>query len=252
MEGMKSLIPACLLSLLLALPAGAQIVLIDEDFSYSNPPDTREQAIEDALNAASNPAWFTVPDQSPNPNNFEGFGSSEANARGFSSQYDPGGGLVNIPGALEVNSNNAGLGQMIVVASFTLPNIDTSVDATLTFWGGIRTGGGDTPTITVNNNTESTNIFAQQDITGLNTGSDGSTTEAWVQKSYDVTFAASDIGDTIYVEWYGGGNNDGNGLLLVDIDFTATAIPEPSTYALIFGGLALTGFVIKRRLKSAS
>lgn len=76
-------------------------------------------------------------------------------------------------------------------------------------------------------------------VAGLVSGLGGNLSLTWV------------AGDTLWLRWVE--NNDaGNdhGLAIDNFSLTATAaaIPEPSTYAAIFGGLALAGVVLRRRL----
>jgi hypothetical protein len=64
----------------------------------------------------------------------------------------------------------------------------------------------------------------------------------WSQVNYN--FIAG--GATTTLSFMATGNNDSYGSSLDNISVTA-AIPEPSTYALMFGGLAAVGFVARRR-----
>jgi hypothetical protein len=45
-----------------------------------------------------------------------------------------------------------------------------------------------------------------------------------------------------------GGNNDGPAAFTTQVDATVTELPEPSTYAMMLGGLALLGFCVRRKL----
>lgn len=64
----------------------------------------------------------------------------------------------------------------------------------------------------------------------------------WSQVNYN--FIAG--GGTTTLSFMATGNSDSYGTSLDNVSVTA-AIPEPSTYALMFGGLAAVGFVARRR-----
>lgn len=64
----------------------------------------------------------------------------------------------------------------------------------------------------------------------------------WSQVSYNFT-AGSGVTTLSFMAT---GNSDSYGTSLDNVSVTA-AVPEPSTYALMFGGLAAVGFVARRR-----
>ena len=64
----------------------------------------------------------------------------------------------------------------------------------------------------------------------------------WSQVNYN--FIAG--GGTTTLSFMSTGNSDSYGTSLDNVSVTA-AIPEPSTYALMFGGLAAVGFIARRR-----
>jgi len=64
----------------------------------------------------------------------------------------------------------------------------------------------------------------------------------WSQVSYN--FIAG--GGTTTLSFMATGNSDSYGTSLDKVSVTA-AVPEPSTYALMFGGLAAVGFIARRR-----
>jgi hypothetical protein len=60
-----------------------------------------------------------------------------------------------------------------------------------------------------------------------------------------LTFGGTALDDTLFT-LIDVGNGDGSGVLRLQY---AAPIPEPSTYGLILGGLALAGAAIRRRRK---
>lgn len=203
-------------------PFSPSLSLISEDFSTGT---TAEISIH--LNASRKPVWNQNIDGFPNT--FEGFDIHGLASRGFSNLYDRGSGPIPVPGGLEVNSIG---GPVTLMATVTrLPeNLDADIPAQISFFAGLRNIFLSTtevlPTIKIVNLTDGSDILPETEITGLNTGTDFETTSDWVEKSYEVNFSSSDLGDRIQVEWFGGGDNGGSGLLLADIRFVATATSE--------------------------
>lgn len=57
-------------------------------------------------------------------------------------------------------------------------------------------------------------------------------------------------GDTLWIRWNDvndGGNDHGLAIDNVNVTFTAAAVPEPTTYALLLAGLGAVGFIARRR-----
>jgi hypothetical protein len=70
----------------------------------------------------------------------------------------------------------------------------------------------------------------------------GHTGNIWSLHSF--TFTAG-VGPSTTLSFLAAGNSDGLGGSLDDV--SVTAVPEPETYALLLGGLALVGFSARRR-----
>jgi hypothetical protein len=70
----------------------------------------------------------------------------------------------------------------------------------------------------------------------------------------DVTFitGASVSSDVIAIKWSSTNSGPSDFFSFDNVVLSYTAIPEPSTYAAIFGALALTGVMIRRRWKKAA
>jgi hypothetical protein len=58
----------------------------------------------------------------------------------------------------------------------------------------------------------------------------------------DVTLGAGEKVDFVV-----GSNGNGPGAYTTQVDATLTELPEPSTYAMMLGGLALLGFCVRRK-----
>ncbi|MBI1370580.1 MAG: hypothetical protein GC162_18235 [Planctomycetes bacterium] len=203
-------------------------VLIDELFNGSSLPTS----------TGVSPHWFDT-----TGGTFELYNSSGAGARSVSSTYDHDNDAattaINIRGGIEVNDS---AGQVTLTAELTLPNsFDVTQAGLLDFFASYRLPGSGqaTPTVKIVNITDNRTILAATNITFNGTAS------VWQYNSFNPLFLASDFGDTIQVQFFGGGSNGANGLELSDVVF-AVAAPTP---AALPGGLALIGLVTMRRRK---
>ncbi len=101
----------------------------------------------------------------------------------------------------------------------------------------------------------STNASAwtNQSSGSQNFASDASNTvisnpELTTAKSLTLTGLSIENGENYYLRWSYVGSGGNTNAQAIGIDnFSLTAIPEPSTYAAIFGALALAGVVVHRR-----
>lgn len=91
--------------------------------------------------------------------------------------------------------------------------------------------------------------FTSQPTLDFATTATASGSPAWQATARSITLSATvPAGSSLFLRWTGGevsgsGSRDGLGLDNISL----TAIPEPSTYAAIFGALALAGVVVHRR-----
>ncbi len=228
---------------LLLATASAQTLLIQEDFNTNQPTNTPSVT------------WTTtdVPyDNSPNPYEIYGAGGamSQQMSPGYDHDNDPSTSTIAIPGALEINGERP---DVTLTATITLPaSLDTSTSAaTLSFFAGTRTGFGESPTIAITTQSAAPLIAEQPILTPSN-----STT--WEFFTYPIDLSTTTPGETLTIDWTGGGDVSdleslatGSGLQLTDIRFTTQPlqpVPEPST--LLLASLALATTLRRTRRKS--
>lgn len=207
----------------------ATLVIIDEQFTGGSQP--------------SNTASVTWSDS--DGGSFETYNSGGASPRDMFDNYDDdqNGGTPNvtIPGGIEVNDDVPAGGVTLTASiTFTLPVGDTVTSSALTFFAGTRGTAGPAPSLTITNVTDGNSILLNAAPISINANDN-----IWEFNEFTGIFSDSDAGDTIEVDWFGGGNSSASGLQLADIDLTIEtgAIPEPSGLAL----LGLGGFVILAR-----
>lgn len=83
-------------------------------------------------------------------------------------------------------------------------------------------------------------------FSGISTGTNGTVTSTSV--SVTLTNLSISNGSTFGLSWKTtDATGSDNGVAIDDFSLAATAVPEPATYAAIFGGMALLGAAVHRR-----
>lgn len=204
------------------------VTIIDEEFTNGAEP-TNTSFVTWSHNAAGG---------------FETYASGGAGPRDMNNNYDhdqnSGTPNVTIPGGIELNTNTGGV-TLTAAMTLTLPAGTFPDGDLLTFYAGVRSGNG-IPTITILNITDSTTILPTTNI-AIN-----SDDNIWEYNSFTNLFSASDVGDTINIQWFASGSNSASGLQMADVELTVNAIPEPST--LILFGAGLGALIGSRRRKA--
>lgn len=93
--------------------------------------------------------------------------------------------------------------------------------------------------------------IAANGLVGSNTGTNGVATTTAIS----ITLSGLSIsnGDTFGLIWTTTDGSGGDNNIAIDnFNLSVTAVPEPSTYAAILGGVALGGVMVLRRRKSAA
>lgn len=111
----------------------------------------------------------------------------------------------------------------------------TGQDYNLSFWY--------SPRADVGANSNGIEVYLNNDMQiGLTSTGVGHSGNVWSQHSF--TFTAGE-GPLTTLSFFATGKSDGLGGSLDDV--SVTAVPEPETYALLLGGLALVGFSTRKR-----
>jgi hypothetical protein len=154
--------------------------------------------------------------------------------------HDQNGGTANItiPGGIEVNDDS---GAATLTATILLSDRLIAGSDLLTFFAGTRSATGPAPTITITNMTDATTILAATTVT-INANDN-----IWEFNSHSGLFTAADAGDTIKIDWFGGGTNSANGLELADIELTVETVPVPEPVSAGLCVLAMGSLMLRRR-----
>ena len=202
---MKSPYPifAAILALACVHATGAQVTLLDEEFTDGNGPTNTATA-----------SWFQT-----DPASFEAYGNAGYAARGISGGATPAAPF----GGLEVLASGAA---NVITITITLPvSLDDSLDGVFTFLAGQRIesgSGGFEGDLEIVNVTDSRTIRSKSAVSHPNF--------TMASNTVNIDFVAADAGDTLQLRFYESAGNSARGLQLADLklDVNTVTAGEPT------------------------
>jgi hypothetical protein len=130
-------------------------------------------------------------------------------------------------------------------ASYTFTSASAIAALDLSFWYASRNGQGGSVTLSTFNQTLGNTPGNVAQFGGNNPGPQ----TGGLFNNYDAYFSQTltNLAAGTYVLTFAKGAGAQQSFKLDDVKFTVTAVPEPSTYALMFAGLGLVGWAARRK-----
>ncbi|MBI2512563.1 MAG: PEP-CTERM sorting domain-containing protein [Opitutae bacterium] len=255
----RCLLLGAALSLCAALPATAQVVLSQLDVAYTQNFDTLSNTASSTTNSLAITGWsltesgggardneqYAVDTGGSSTGDIYSYGSTSATDRALGSVQS--GTLIPIFGAQFTNSTGATITSLAIAYRGEEWRLGTaSRTDKLTFEYSLDATG-----LTNGTWTNVASLDFTTPVTATTGAKDGNNAANYLDLSASIQSLSIANGGTFWVRWTDFNATAADDGLAVD-NFSLTpagvaAVPEPSTYAAVFGALALAGVIVRRR-----